>query len=187
MAAGMFDFQVRMTGVQAAVDKLRGLSPALQKKALKTAVRRGGYVVKTQAVRNMKQYDDPRSPRKIWKNIVVQYRPRSSKSYDGVVMAVGVLGGAKQYVNNPFNRRTRRVGLKYLVGGDKGNPGGDTWYWRFVEYGIPSRGIAAKRPMLRALQTMSQPATNAIADTLHREIPKVAATATRYFDIRSTP
>ena len=56
------------------------------------------------------------------------------------------MGGARQYGNTKTNVRKGRAGKNYKTAGDKGNPGGDTWYWRFPEFG--TEHMAAK-PMLR--------------------------------------
>ncbi len=87
--------------------------------------------------------DDGTTSEKIWKNIVTKPAKSRSKSY--VVMRVGIKGGAK-YADTSVNRRLGRVGQENENAGSKSNPGGDTWYWRFLEFGT-SRTRA--KPFLR--------------------------------------
>ncbi|MNN92971.1 hypothetical protein D3C81_2113340 [compost metagenome] len=57
-----------------------------------------------------------------------------------------MLGGARQYAGTAANRRKGRVGETYKTGGSASNPGGDTWYWRMLEFGTSRM---AARPFLR--------------------------------------
>ena len=61
-------------------------------------------------------------------------------------MRVGVRGGARSYAATRENVRSGRVGQQYATDGSKDNPGGETFYWRFVELGT-SR--TAAKPFLR--------------------------------------
>lgn len=77
---------------------------------------------------NMKMLDDKTTPEKIWRNVSLRNRKRTK----GTVGArIGVRGGAKEY-----------------KGG--GLAGGDTFYWRFLEFG--TKKIRARSPMRRAFQ-----------------------------------
>jgi hypothetical protein len=101
---------------------------------------------------------------------MVQFAPYGSKRINGIMMRVGVRGGAKRYKDTKENRGRQRVGRKYATGGDKSNPGGDTWYWRFVEFGVPAHAIREKRPMLNALNQSAQAATDKIVTVLKHEV-----------------
>lgn len=168
-------FQVDLKGLQPVLRKMHRLPIDLQKKGLRSAMAMGASVVKKQAVQNVRKYDDPSTKERVWRNVVVQFASRSSKRIGGIMMRVGVRGGARQYGNTRENVRKGRVGKSYKIGGDKGNPGGDTWYWRFLEFGVPSRGISAKRPLTSALEQMSERATEVIATKLSDEITKYVA------------
>lgn len=164
---------VPVPGLSQVLKRLRALPLDLQKKGLKTAMRKGATVVRKAAIENVRTFDDPETKEKIFRNVVVQFAPRYSKRITGVVMRVGVLGGARQYASNVVNKRRGRVGKTFAVGGDKGNPGGDTWYWRFLEFGVPSHGIKAEHPMTHALEQNSGRATDVIVSSLDLEITKV--------------
>jgi HK97 gp10 family phage protein len=149
-----------LKGVDRAVAKLRALPAKMRLRVLKSAMRKGANVVKAAAVAGAKQIDDPQTSEQIAKNITVQFSSRESKKQNAVVFKVGVRGGARQFANTRANRRKSRVGQTYKTAGDKSNPGGDTWYWRFIELGTSS---VAARPFLQpALANNVQSATDAV-------------------------
>lgn len=148
---------VQLIGLDPVLQKLRRLPPEMETRILKNALRKGAKVVQAAAKANVRQHDDPATPEKIWKNVATIFSTRKSRRGELIVMSVGVRGGARPYSNTPENRRKGRVGKLYKTLGDKGsvfggNPGGDTWYWRFLEFGVPAHGISAKYPMTRALR-----------------------------------
>src|SRR5690554_3777722 len=105
------EFEIQ--GLDGVIDKLSKLPGKLQKRALRSAVRKGANIVKNAAVAGAKQIDDPKTAERIWRNIAVQFRSRQSKRERGIVLAVGVRGGARQYGDTKENRRKRRVGQTY--------------------------------------------------------------------------
>ena len=123
-----------ITGLDEVQAKLQQLGNARKaKNAATRASRKAMNIVKKAAVQNAKAIDDKDSPEKIWKNIIT--KAGKTKGVDGVVMKVGVKGGARKYGTNADNRRAGRIGRRHQTQGDKKNPGGDTWYFRLVEYG----------------------------------------------------
>lgn len=123
-----------ITGLDEVQAKLQQLGNARKaKNAATRSSRKAMNIVKKAAVLNAKALDDKDSPEKIWKNIIT--KAGKTKGVDGVVMKVGVKGGARNYGTNADNRRAGRIGRRYQTQGDKKNPGGDTWYFRLVEYG----------------------------------------------------
>lgn len=131
----MTDVQFELHGVNEIVAKLSTFSPKLQQAAGRKSARRAMAVVRAAARDAVRQHDDPESFERIWKNVYIQQSRRQSAAVGGVVMRVGVLGGARQYAKTKANVRKGRAGKSYKTGGDKGNPGGDTWYWRMLEFG----------------------------------------------------
>ncbi len=99
------------------------------------ALRKAAQVIQRQAIENARRVDDPATAESIEKNIAVRWSGRRFKRTGDLMFRVGVLGGARQYANTKQNRRVGRVGNTYATSGDKSNPGGDTWYWRFLEFG----------------------------------------------------
>ncbi|MCY1547040.1 phage protein, HK97 gp10 family [compost metagenome] len=92
---------------------------------------------------------------------MVQESSRRSKAVGGVVMRVGVLGGARD------TKLGGLVGAKSL----KDNPGGDTWYWRFLEFGTEQQ---AAQPFMRpALEENTDNVTETMAVELNKALDKL--------------
>lgn len=160
-----------LTGIEPVLRLMAKLPRDLEKRGFKIATRAGATVLKKAAAENFKTHDREASKdQKIFKNVIVQFAPKSSKAKRSIVMRTGVLGGAAQYGNTKENVRKGRVGKTYATGGDSGNPGGDTWYWRFVEFGVPAHKIRAKRPMQKALETKASDVAAVFVRTAEREV-----------------
>lgn len=144
--------------------KMRDMSPKLVKKGAKTAVRKAANIVMKAARVNALRIDDRETAEQIAKNIAAQFQSRRSRREGAIVYAVGVRGGA---------RYSGRGGAVGSAGGSKSNPGGDTWYWRFVELGT-SRS-RAQPFMLPALKSNADRAMQVMATELDNEITKLAA------------
>ena len=128
-----------LQGVDGVVKKMLGLAPKLQRSGLKKSARRAMAIVRDAARDRAKNIDDPATAKKIWKNIGIQEATKESKREGGVVMRVGVMGGARDVSAGGIK------GAKQL----KNNPGGDTWYWRFPEFGTEHNPAAPfMRPAL---------------------------------------
>jgi HK97 gp10 family phage protein len=157
------DLSVKITGVDTLVDRLSTLPDKVQRREARRAARAGAVVFRDAARRNFvsQKIDDPDTPENIEKNIAVRESRRQGKRAGGIAMRVGVLGGAKQYVENIRNIQAGRVGKKYRVGGSKKNPGGDTFYWRFWEFG--TKKLRARPFMRPAFAQQTQAATDATA------------------------
>lgn len=133
-----------ITGTEQIVRNLKLLPERIGRNAMRRAIRKGANVIRDQARINARQLDDNLTREAIYKNIVTQGMGRKrERQSGGVGMRVGVLGGA---------RKGR--------GGDS-NPGGDTFYWRYLEFGTSE--IAA-RPFMRP--AMSSQAGKAFSTTL---------------------
>ena len=91
----MAELTIKIEGAEQIIDRLSTLPSKLQKKAAKVAARRAMAIVRDEARRNAKHLDDKDSPNAIWKNIRVQEATRSGRRIGGVVMRVGVAGGAR--------------------------------------------------------------------------------------------
>lgn len=153
------------------VKRLKDLDEKMQKKEARRAARKAMQVVRKAAIANARQVDDEKTREAIYKNIAVQYSTRQSKRVGGVVTRVGVLGGARQYANTKENVRKRRAGKTYKTLGDKGNPGGDTWYWRFLEFGTQH---SRARPFLQsALAENTGQVTDVVVGELKLSLDKM--------------
>lgn len=154
----MAEFEIQ--GLGNVLQRMRTLAPKLQQKGARTAARKGANIIRKAAQENAKRINDPQTAEDISKNIAVQFASKSSKREGGVVMRVGVRGGARQTSG----------GLK---GKGNANPGGDTWYWRLVEFGT-SRTRA--QPFMRpALANNVEKVTSTVVTELNKEIDKLIA------------
>jgi|SRR6188474_2072032 len=109
------DFKI--TGVEELVGKLRGLTYDLRYKGGRAAMRSASDVIVNAAKANALRIDDPKTANSISKNIVGRWNKNLFKLSGNLGFRVGVLGGAKSRKEN------------------QSNPGGDTYYWRFIEFG----------------------------------------------------
>lgn len=163
-----FDFEVKLTVSPTLLDRLATLPDKLQKKGAVRASRKAMRVALNAARAAARAFDDPATAERIWKNIALQNAPRSGRRIGGVVMRLGVRGGARKYGDTRENRRKGRVGATYKTLGDKRNPGGDTWYWRFLELG--TRRTDAKEFLQPALSENATMIEGLLAGYLEREI-----------------
>lgn len=125
--------------VEELMQKLKLISDEARYKGGRMALRKAAQVVATDAVRMTKAVDDPNTPDDISKNVAIRWNGRLFKGSNGSEMGfrVGVLGGAR-YLNKRRDRRFRPSKLSKLgelSGRGWQNPGGDTFYWRFVNFG----------------------------------------------------
>ncbi|MBF8728752.1 HK97-gp10 family putative phage morphogenesis protein [Pseudomonas putida] len=114
------EISVRLQGLKAATDKMVGLAPKLRRSGLRKAARQAMNIVRDDAKARARALDDPETAEKVWKNIVTQESARQGRREGGVVMKVGVRGGASS------NQHSQDA---------SGNPGGDTRHWRYLEFG----------------------------------------------------
>lgn len=147
------EIYVDVQGLAEIERKLKSLPERLGRNAMRRALRKGANVIRDAARNNAKRIDDPETREQIWKNIAVASGGRRrEKEAGGVMMRVGVRGGAKP---------TR---------GDNGAPGGNTTYWRFVELGTSE---ARAQPFLTpAGAEKAQAAYDAIATDMIKQIDK---------------
>lgn len=137
-------------GFDEVMEKLKALQDAELRRATSRATRKALVGTRTRAKANARRLDDPKSKESIEKNIAIRVSTRRFRR-DGVIKgSVGVRGGAKKK-NDGTNP-----------------PGGDTWYWRFLEFGTSS--IAPTPFMRRAINPNETEA--AFRDAMAKEIIK---------------
>tara|TARA_R110000850_G_scaffold245245_2_gene370072 strand:+ start:840 stop:1292 length:453 start_codon:yes stop_codon:yes gene_type:complete len=146
-----------ITGLDEVQARLRQLGNERKaKNAATRASRKAMNIVKKAAVVNAKALDDKDSPERIWKNIVT--KPSRTKGTGLVVMRVGVKGGAKKRAQS-----------------GKPNSGGDTWYFRLVEYGSATNNATPfMRPALNNnMDAVQAEFSRAYKEELDKEIAKL--------------
>ena len=145
--------EVNLTGAEQLLKRLQALGDEnLQRKMARRALRKGAIIFRDAARENARRLDDPQTRESIARNIAIRESRRGGAAAGGVMLRVGVLGGAKKTQGT-------------------GHPGGDTFYWRFLEFGTKKM---AAQPFLRpVLAQKAQQATDAVAADLERALDKL--------------
>lgn len=146
----MSEVSFQLTGIESLLAKLNEITYDVKRKGGRSSLRKAAMLVAKAAQSNIisQQIDDPKTPRDIGKNITVRWSPRRFKNSGDLGFRIGVLGGAKRPA----------IAAGEFKGAGKSNPGGDTWYWRFQEFGSEKNRA---RPFMRpALEKNTDKATN---------------------------
>lgn len=167
MADG-FDFKIE--GAEALQRRLKGVTEDMQFKGGRFALRKAANLVRDAAKENASRLDDPQTAENISENIAVRWSSRTFRRTGNLAFRVGVLGGARQYANTRENVRKGRAGKTFLTAGSKGNPGGDTWYWRLLEFGTEK--MPAQPFMRPALSRNAQRATDEFVTQYNRALDR---------------
>jgi HK97 gp10 family phage protein len=163
----MFDVETKIEGAEALNAKLKAVGHEISYKGGRFGLRKAANLVASDAKSNALRLDDPKTSEQIAKNVAVRWGSRRFKRTGDLMFRVGILGGAAPSTSRAAEysrRRRRKAGVKSLaelgelVGKGKGNPGGDTWYWRLLEFG--TRKMAAQPFMRQALESNTNEATN---------------------------
>lgn len=147
----------KIIGLEEVIGKLHGLPIALRAKGIRYAGRKAATVIQLAAVFNAARIDDPATSEQIAKNIVVRFSNRRFNQTGDVMFRVGVLGGARDYSAHG-EITTGKAASE--------NPGGDTWYWRLLEFG--TEHIQGKHFMRDALANNSAEATDVFVKQLDK-------------------
>ncbi|MCH4563347.1 HK97 gp10 family phage protein [Halomonas sp. EGI 63088] len=135
-------------GLESVIGKLKSLEQLPREKSTRFALRKAANLVRDAAQANAARLDDPQTSENIAENIVVRQDKKRYRRGDEIKMRVGVMGGATHVA----------AAVGEVAGQGKGNPGGDTYYWRFLEFGTEK--MAAQPFMRPALESNQGAATN---------------------------
>ncbi|EGB7359893.1 HK97 gp10 family phage protein [Escherichia coli] len=148
--------EIKIEGLDALAGKLSALSDVVESKAGRFALRKAANVIRDRARVNAARVDDPQTPEAIHQNIVARFSSKRYRQTGELAFRVGVLGGARRTLSAAASRKAEQRRKRHgtaplasqgeLTGSGKGNPGGDTWYWRFLEFGTEH---AEARPFMR--------------------------------------
>ncbi len=143
---------VKMHGLDDVQKRLKQLgSDKVAKRIARKASRQAMNIVRDAARDNAKAIDDPETAERIWKNIGTQSGKTRNRSE--VRMRVGVRGGASFSNKNPPK-----------------TSGGDTRYWRWIEYG--KTGVPAAPFMRPALSSNIGPVIERFAQVFNAELDR---------------
>jgi len=152
---------ITINGIDGVLSRIKELQSDIKIKGGRAAGRKAANFIKNKLVQGAASVDDKSTAEAIYKNAAVRFSNKTFKATGDVAFRIGILGGARNYANTKKNVRSGKAGKSYATGGDKTNPGGDTWYWRLVEFGTES---VAARPFARpALENNAAEATNIFA------------------------
>lgn len=147
-----------LEGAEALLRKLQGVSDDVKLKGGRFALRKAGNVMRDAVVGEMQRYDQESSREAIYKNVAMKFSPRKFKATGDLMFRLGILGGAK-------SKREKNPNSPL--------PGGDTFYWRFLEFG--TRHAPAQRPITNTVRRKE----SAIIFTFIREYNKALDRAIR--------
>lgn len=166
----MSDVTFKINGLDELEAKLKKLAdPKRIRNAARRSLRRGANVVAAAAKRNAGSIDDPETRNSIQKNVAVRGGGiKRERRVGGAMMRVGIRGGA---------RNMSKYGE--FKGKGSANPGGDTWYWRLIEFGFThkrsGRRVPANAFMRRAMAEKADQAVSTIAKAANVELDKEIA------------
>jgi HK97 gp10 family phage protein len=166
-----------INGLEALLGKLENLKQDVRFKSGRAALRKAANVIAAAAKQNASRLDDAGTAESIEKNIAIRWDNKRAKATGDLAFRIGVLGGARQYAKTRQNVRKGKDGDTYVTGGDKTNPGGDTWYWRLLEFGTEH---SASRPLMRdAAARASGDAVNTFATEYSKAVDRAIRRAAK--------
>ena len=171
------EFKLDEEQVNAIIRKIKSLEDRFAKNATRRALRKAAAPIREEAKRKAMAFDNELTREAIYKNLAVFSGSRRRERQEGGTMVrLGVRGGSMSKTKESKKKRAKRKAagkatlkdLGEIEGKGKGNPGGDTFYWRFLEFGTSK--MPAK-PFLRAsLEAKKDEAKKEIVSSLEREL-----------------
>lgn len=144
--------RTRITGLKELKDRLKKVSDDMINKGGRSALRSASNVIRKEVKIRAERVDDPTTPEKIADNVAVRWDRKTFKKTGNPAFKVGILGGAKG-------------------GAKKPGKGGDTFYWRFLEFG--TENMVAKPFMRPAMDSHQQQAVTKFIDMYKKQLDKV--------------
>ncbi len=146
-------------GIGEVLGKLKSLQDLPRKKSMNFALRKAANIVRDNVKARAEQIDDPSTPTSIAENVVARTDGKHFKKTGDLKFSVGVRGGATSKRKN------------------SSNPGGDTFYWRFHEFGTEK--MAATPFMRPGMQESIDPATKEFTKQLDKAIGRAIKRAAK--------
>ena len=154
-----FDVEFKIEALDGVLERLKVLPERFQRTGVRRAARKAMNLVRDAARARASRLDDPATAEQIAKNIVTQESGKAGRREGGIVMRVGVLGGA-----------SRKHGKNDVR---KGNPGGDTRHWLYLEIG--SETTPAQSFMRKSLANNVGAVTDTLVEELNIELDRLGA------------
>ncbi|PWD85804.1 HK97-gp10 family putative phage morphogenesis protein [Ignatzschineria cameli] len=144
--------KTRITGIKELKEKLKSVSDDMINKGGRSALRSAANVIRKEAKERAERLDDPNTPERIADNVVVRWDRKTFRKTGNPAFKVGILGGAK--------KDSKKKGR-----------GGDTFYWRFLEFGTAK--MPAKPFMRPAIDTKQKEAIDKFVEAYKKQLDKV--------------
>lgn len=133
----MYDAKWNITQYDSVIQVMRELPVELRGRAGRSAAGKAMQIVTDAARSGFFALDDPSTFEQISKNVVQRFGSKYARQTGDIMIRVGVLGGARNY--SAYGEITTGKSTS-------GNPGGDTFYWRFLEFGT---NVAAAQEVMQ--------------------------------------
>jgi len=133
-------------------EKLKSVSDDMINKGGRSALRSAANVIRKEAKERAERLDDPNTPERIADNVVVRWDRKTFRKTGNPAFKVGILGGAK--------KDSKKKGR-----------GGDTFYWRFLEFGTAK--MPAKPFMRPAIDTKQKEAIDKFVEAYKKQLDKL--------------
>lgn len=158
------NFSVKVSGVPELQRRIGALKQKIATREVKRATRAGAQKIADAARENAYMFDNPATAENVAANVAVQFGSIYTRQTGDVMYRVGVLGGAKNPGAERFEYAARRLS------GSGELPGGETWYFRLLEFGAST--VEAK-PFLRdAADRASGAAAEEVATVLEQGLDR---------------
>ena len=141
----------RIRGMKELKEKLKRVSDDMINKGGRSALRSAANVIRKEARLRAERLGDPSTPERIADNIVVRWDRKTFRKTGNPAFRIGVQGGAKG--------NAKRQGK-----------GGDTFYWRFLEFG--TKNMPARPFMRPALDAKQQEAVQRFVEVYKKQLDK---------------
>lgn len=156
--------EAKITGLEELQAKLKNLSAETQYKGGRFALRKAAQIVRDAARDGASRVDDSATRESIEKNIAERFNVQSFKRNGDLMFRIGVLGGARNYEAYGEFKTGKKA---------SNNPGGDTFYWRFLEFGTEK--MQARPFMRQALENNLQAATDEFVAQYNKAVDRAIA------------
>lgn len=154
---------VDVKGLKELQQALLRLPIEVQDRPLKSAVSAAAKIVQDEVHRRA-----PLGATGNLRKAVYRTRSRSRSAVGKETYIIGIRQGKAKYANTKFNRSKNRVGKTYKTQGE-------AYYWRFIEFGRPNQGVAA-RPFIRpAFEAKRTEAITKFSEKMKQAIERTAA------------
>ncbi|MCK2183507.1 HK97-gp10 family putative phage morphogenesis protein [Halomonas getboli] len=155
----MLDASFNLEGVDEALAKMKQVEELPRKRSTRFALRKAAAIVRENVAARAARLDDPKTAESIAANVVVRYDGAYMRQTRDMKMSVGILGGSTSRFKN------------------QANPGGDTYYWRFLEFGTAKMpAVPFMRP---GMEESIEPATDEFLQQFDKALVRAIRRANR--------